>query len=59
VILPLWVQDVIASLPEKYTGKIEINCVQGGVGNVQSGNIYWPPKEVKTFAGCSTASTPR
>lgn len=32
--LPYWVEQMIAELPERFTGNIQINCFEGGVGNV-------------------------
>lgn len=46
--LPVWVREEIQGLPENYTGKIELNCVEGGVGNINLGQSKRPPKEVLT-----------
>ena len=35
--LPEWVIALLQGLPDQYTGKIEINCFQGNVGNVNLG----------------------
>ncbi len=32
--LPEWVVAYIQNLPYKYTGKIELNCFKGNVGNL-------------------------
>lgn len=45
--LPDWVLDKITTLPDNYTGKIELNCVEGGVGNMNTGQSHRPPREVK------------
>lgn len=39
--LPTKVRQALATLPADFTGKIELNCFQGGVGNM---NILWSVK---------------
>ncbi len=41
LILPTAVRAALATLPGDFTGKIELNCFKGGVGNI---NIHWSVK---------------
>jgi hypothetical protein len=41
LVLPTKVRAALATLPSDFTGKIEINCFKGGVGNM---NIAWSVK---------------
>lgn len=46
--MPAWVEQMIAELPEKFTGNIQINCFEGGVGNVTYQVSKKEPREVAT-----------
>ena len=34
MVLPMWVQEKLSTLRRDFTGSVEINCLQGGVVNV-------------------------
>lgn len=38
--VPDWVLRKIAALPETFTGKIEWNCFEGGVSNLNVGQSW-------------------
>ena len=49
--LPTWVTELIARLPETYTGPLYMNCYQGGMAdlawqgeNGESRRVTAPPK---------------
>jgi len=41
LVLPTRVRQALSTLPANFTGKIELNCFEGGVGNM---NIFWSVK---------------
>ena len=41
LVLPTQVRQALATLPADFTGKIELNCFKGGIGNI---NIHWSVK---------------
>ena len=41
LVLPTQVRTALATLPSDFTGKIELNCFKGGIGNM---NIHWSVK---------------
>jgi hypothetical protein len=41
LVLPTTVRAALATLPSNFTGKIELNCYEGGVGNM---NVIWSVK---------------
>ena len=44
--LPAWVLQEIATWPERFTGNIQMNCFEGGVGNVTFTVSKKPPQEI-------------
>lgn len=44
--LPQWVIEQIRRLPEKYTGQIRINCLNGGVRALEWGHRVEPTDPV-------------
>lgn len=39
--LPTWVMTALATVPQGFTGRIELNCAHGGVSNM---NFLWSVK---------------
>ena len=39
--LPTWVRAALATVPYGFTGRIELNCREGGVANM---NLLWSVK---------------
>ena len=39
--LPTWVMAALATVPQGFTGRIELNCAHGGVSNM---NLLWSVK---------------
>lgn len=43
--LPTWVTDALSTAPHGFTGRVEMNCFEGGIANL---NFIWsvkPPKK--------------
>ena len=41
IVLPSWVMTALATVPHGFTGRIELNCREGGVANM---NLLWSVK---------------
>jgi len=45
MIAPAWVVQVMQELPPRFTGYVQINCVEGGVANVTKLETFRPAKK--------------
>ena len=45
MIAPAWVVKVVQDLPPRFTGYVQINCVEGGIANVTKLETFRPAKK--------------